>query len=632
MGSALCTALSGLQSVMVTSWLQPFLLLQFQHHIYHIVVIGDQSSGKRTRTSSSSSSWGRLLLLFLLTLLVQSLGFTVAFGGMFNDPSFTLPGVLTVLFVSTIAWLVLCIPFLASLVYRRRYAGATLSQPLVFASIWTALWHLAASKAPIGSVGNPAYSQASVKPLVLTASVWGVDGIVFLLAWAASIAHEGVVLADSEMGGGSETRHFVEGCACSSQDHTPDGYERINGPSRALNRYLKKNVRQKAATAHRDHALHTKIFIWVFFLSLVYTGCREVLLSGAFFERGIAETLNPTVAASCILRQAAGDAEVDSLWNETQSRVDAGDALIIWSEAATVVQGDEAESALLLKAAQIAREGRKSKQAASNLDVSPENDLMHAGPYLGLSYIKFFSPWAALGAANNVFALILPDGSVGFKYIKSHPVPFVETNLVAGSGEIQVVDTALGRIGAAICFDLEFPDLIRQAGKLGVDIMVQPSWTWGPVGPLEFDTDAFRAVENGFTLLRCSSVGVSGVVSPFYRVLEYREALTNTVLSMRVPIAGKVWSFYPGAGFLFGHAITIMALVYSLITWLPLLWVQNILYFLPDVYCRFFIGQTIQEMECQNGSPKIANDDGSDSNTASPHLQQSGFNNDDRGM
>jgi len=55
-----------------------------------------------------------------------------------------------------------------------------------------------------------------------------------------------------------------------------------------------------------------------------------------------------------------------------------------------------------------------------------------------------------------------------------------------------------------------------------VDIMVQPSWTWGPVGPLEFDTDAFRAVENGFTLLRCSSVGVSGVVSPFYRVLEYR--------------------------------------------------------------------------------------------------------------
>jgi len=139
-------------------------------------------------------------------------------------------------------------------------------------------------------------------------------------------------------------------------------------------------------------------------------------------------------------------------------------------------------------------------------------------------------------------------------------------------------------------------------------------------------------VENGFTLLRCSSVGVSGVVSPFYRVLEYREALTNTVLSMRVPITGKVWTFYPGAGFLFGHAITIMALLYSLITWLPLLWVQNILYFLPDVYCRFFIGQTIQEMECQNGSPKIANDDGSDSNTASPHLQQSGFNNDDRGM
>ncbi len=241
-GSALCTALSGLQSVMVTSWLQPFLLLQFLHRIV-VVVVGDQSSGKRTRTSSSS--WGRLLLLFLLTLLVQSLGFTVAFGGMFNDPSFTLPGVLTVLFVSTIAWLVLCIPFLASLVYRRRYGGATLSQPLVFASIWTALWHLAASKAPIGSVGNPAYSQASVKPLVLTASVWGVDGIVFLLAWAASIAHESIVLADSEMGGDSETRHFVEGCACSSQDHTPGRHHVFSALERP----------QTPASSSQDHTL-----------------------------------------------------------------------------------------------------------------------------------------------------------------------------------------------------------------------------------------------------------------------------------------------------------------------------------------------------------------------------------------
>lgn len=66
---------------------------------------------------------------------------------------------------------------------------------------------------------------------------------------------------------------------------------------------------------------------------------------------------------------------------------------------------------------------------------------------------------------------------------------------------------------------------LKTCGLSRVDIMVQPSWTWGPVGPLEFDTDSFRAVENGFTMLRCSSVGVSGVVTPFYRVLEYRFVL-----------------------------------------------------------------------------------------------------------
>lgn len=90
-----------------------------------------------------------------------------------------------------------------------------------------------------------------------------------------------------------------------------------------------------------------------------------------------------------------------------------------------------------------------------------------SGPYLGISYIKFFSPWAPLGAAHNIFSLILPDGSVGFEFIKAHPVPFVETSLVAGPGEVKVVDTELGRIGGAICFDFEFPELIRQAGKMG---------------------------------------------------------------------------------------------------------------------------------------------------------------------
>ena len=70
---------------------------------------------------------------------------------------------------------------------------------------------------------------------------------------------------------------------------------------------------------------------------------------------------------------------------------------------------------------------------------------------------------------------------------------------------------------ASICADGPFPDMTCycyylppspppthtcQAGHQGVDILLQPSWTWGLVGPRHWAGDALRAVENGFTLFR----------------------------------------------------------------------------------------------------------------------------------
>lgn len=45
-------------------------------------------------------------------------------------------------------------------------------------------------------------------------------------------------------------------------------------------------------------------------------------------------------------------------------------------------------------------------------------------------------------------------------------------------------DTALGRLGGGICFDYDFPQYTRHAGhaQRRVDLMLQPSWTWGSMG------------------------------------------------------------------------------------------------------------------------------------------------------
>lgn len=174
------------------------------------------------------------------------------------------------------------------------------------------------------------------------------------------------------------------------------------------------------------------------------------------------------------------------------------------------------------------------------------------------------------GSYVNSFALVLPDGTVGLALNKSHPVPFVEGAVKAGEKVLRSAATPLGRLAAAVCFDLAFASFMRQSGRQGVDVLLQPSWTWGPIGALEFESDAVRAVENGFTLFRCSSDGVSGTVSPLYRFDSWREGLSAGVLVSELPLRPHLWTPYPHGGFLFGHAVVVAALVLMSAAFLPL--------------------------------------------------------------
>jgi predicted amidohydrolase len=48
---------------------------------------------------------------------------------------------------------------------------------------------------------------------------------------------------------------------------------------------------------------------------------------------------------------------------------------------------------------------------------------------------------------------------------------------IAGGGPIRVFDTALGRIGVAICYDAEFPLLARAMAEAGAELILVPSAT-----------------------------------------------------------------------------------------------------------------------------------------------------------
>ncbi|CAI5481848.1 unnamed protein product [Closterium sp. Yama58-4] len=245
---------------------------------------------------------------------------------------------------------------------------------------------------------------------------------------------------------------------------------------------------------------------------------------------------------------------------QTQQKARAGDTLILWSEAAVILLYDHEEEKLLADlgaiataastnrttaaasaaAAAVAAAAAASGAAAAADDATPST----LGPFIGASYMKLISP----SQFTNSFTLISPSGTPILRYNKTHPVPSVESNVLPGSGTLPVVDTPLGRLSVAICFDLQFPALISQAGRQGVDIVLQPSWTWGAIGHLTFETDAVRAAENGLTLLRCSSIGVSGVVSPYYRTLAAQEAEASGMLTMHLPLMHHAPALYPFIG------------------------------------------------------------------------------------
>ncbi|CAI5533816.1 unnamed protein product [Closterium sp. Naga37s-1] len=237
---------------------------------------------------------------------------------------------------------------------------------------------------------------------------------------------------------------------------------------------------------------------------------------------------------------------------QTQQRARAGDVLILWSEAPVILMDDHEEATLLADLAAIATAASTSRAAAAATStaaaaataVGDDATPSTLGPYLGASYVKLIGPNFVI----NTFALIGPSGAPILRYNKSHLFPSVEANVQPGLGSLPVVDTPLGRLSVAVCFDMQFPALIRQAGRQGVDILLQPSWTWGAIGHVTFETDAVRAAENGLTLLRCSSIGVSGVVSPYYRTLAAQEALESGMLTMHLPLQRRAPALYPFIG------------------------------------------------------------------------------------
>lgn len=164
------------------------------------------------------------------------------------------------------------------------------------------------------------------------------------------------------------------------------------------------------------------------------------------------------------------------------------------------------------------------------------------------------SPW------ENKLVIISPSGEVLCRYLKCNPAP--GEPIVLGDGKVPIVNTPYGQIATAICIDMYFPNLIRQAGKAGVDLMLTPARDWRGIAPHSTYGTTFRAIENGFSMVRCTGDGLSVAVDYQGRLVVAADYFTSDeqIMIADLPMKG-VTTIYARIGDLFAWCCIISLVV-----------------------------------------------------------------------
>jgi apolipoprotein N-acyltransferase len=200
--------------------------------------------------------------------------------------------------------------------------------------------------------------------------------------------------------------------------------------------------------------------------------------------------------------------------------------------------------------------------------------------------------------------LLSPDGQVLGRYDKHHLVPFGEyiplkssllmflDKLVEGIGDFEAGpgSTVLTltpkprsaavsttgtmprpvKFGVAICYEVIFPNLVRQFAANGAEFLVtvtNDAWFGRSSAPSQhFAMVVFRSVENHLAFARAANTGISGFIDPFGRIVEATPIFTEQAVQATI----QVWrphTFYSKHGDVFAYGCVIICALLCLFSY-----------------------------------------------------------------
>ena len=400
--------------------------------------------------------------------------------------------------------------FLPYLAHRLWATGSTsFASTLVFPATWVGVDLLFQRfVTPYGSWTSLAYSQIDFLAFVQLASITGSWGITFFITWFAATSawlwRSGITLRRLRL---TVLAYGIPWAAVLAFGAVRLATAPPQGPS----------LRIAAITP---------------------TAELEARFHEAFGEYAAAE--NADDAALANLRAAAARLNADLL-ARTQQAAGEGIDVIAWSETAAQMMPGDVEELL--------SSGRRLVD--------------DHGIVLVLAY-TIWDPEATPPVANQL-TILRPDAVAPLHYRKARPIYGAEKPFVGeGSPTVAVVETRGVRLGAAICHDLDFPPLLREAGLSGVELMVGPSADWPEIASMHASMAKLRAIENGFTLIRPTAGGRTLAVDTRGRETAWVERAG--VLTTSIAATGAR-TLYPRIGDLFAWLCGACSLLLATTPW-----------------------------------------------------------------
>ncbi|MFA7536214.1 MAG: carbon-nitrogen family hydrolase [Desulfuromonadales bacterium] len=113
-------------------------------------------------------------------------------------------------------------------------------------------------------------------------------------------------------------------------------------------------------------------------------------------------------------------------------------------------------------------------------------------------------------------AFVIDRGEIVGKYRKMHLFSTMgEDRFLTAGNQALIVDTSVGRLGVAICYDLRFPELFRKLALAGAEILCLPAEWPKPRQDHWRTLLRARAIENQLFIIAANCCGIQGKLDFF---------------------------------------------------------------------------------------------------------------------